>query len=203
MSDVALTKSFVSDQFQFRMQPVHWARKSDDLWRSANELWSSYRSILRDADSADQHAAAHGSACIALMLLGLSIENAMKGLLIGHDVLSKEFGENLKIEDYFYSSVKSNHNLYLLWKKTSTVFGFQECKDHRRNFDRLSEYISWYARYPLPKKRTKFDDFRMHASGGRLYDAEMLFNWSFENFSFLRTNLEKMLEKLPIAELAE
>lgn len=203
MFDSATTSAAPNtDLFQFWMHPRHWANKSDDLWRSAEIIWSNYGQAHRGAKTPDQYWDLHSSACIALMLIGLSIENSMKGILIAEKMSSKGANFESDSEEEFGNIVNKKHRLSSLWDDVSDICGFHNDTDYKNKLNRVSDYILWYARYPLPTKRSKFEDFRNRTHGGKIYEVDILLRWSFDNYTLLKITLDNMINKLENSETA-
>lgn len=79
-----------------------------------------------------------GSAQIALMLMGMSLENLVKGILISRN---PEL-----VKDGIQGEIKSHQIRQLIEEQAS----FSLNDDEKIFLDKLSDHVVWRARYPIP-----------------------------------------------------
>jgi hypothetical protein len=81
---------------------------------------------------------------IFLFLIGLALENLLKGLLVARD--------GSLVSEGRLSSEVANHKLSSLFQRA----GITLSPEQRAFVERLSESVTWAGRYPVPKSEDKF-----------------------------------------------
>jgi hypothetical protein len=140
--NMTIKRSSIFDELQ---QPVNWAYMATALQKA-----SSLMDWTRKRDITDWRYVP-----IYRMLIGFSLENLLKGILIaeGHEVM-----KNYK---------RLNHGLKQYAEKVS---GIPITLDERDILARLEPYVKWAGRYPRPKTS---DEMVSIGHSKRLHDAEL------------------------------
>lgn len=131
-------------QFEELQNPVNWAYMATLLQKAASQMdWT------RKKDITDWRYLP-----IYRMLMGFSLENLLKGILIA------ENPEGFEVS-------KLNHGLKQYAEK---IKGVHMSADEKALLAQLEPYVKWAGRYPMPKKPN--DDFVI-AHSKCLRDAEL------------------------------
>jgi hypothetical protein len=118
--------------------PKIWIFKFRDLDLSAECLWISYTNHDSDATA---------SLDAAFMLAGMSLENLLKARLLCNYHWPLNKADIKKV-------VSCGHNLVSLAKQTKLSISL----DDESTLSKLSGYIYWRGRYPVPKTKKKYTE---------------------------------------------
>lgn len=131
---------------RYAKDPSAWLRSAKYLRLAADELcWvdADYKPIDEEDKPWKQF-----TINIYLMILGLSFELLIKGLLIAQ---GEEILEGGVVKQKFLT-----HKMEPLLSKLDTK-SFSLTTDERSLLKHLEEYVWWQGRYPIPKKADKLD----------------------------------------------
>ncbi len=123
-----------------------WTAKANALRKSAHILWTSYKHEMERLDSLGEAAVGQSFELeyekIAMMLMGMAIENLLKSILLVRDPSL--------VEDGKIARKLQTHNLLKLLDWTSISIDIQDTQ----LCTLLSDFILWHGRYPAPLKST-------------------------------------------------
>lgn len=135
--------------------PDAWRTTAIGLKRSADIIWEKWFVIFsrleggRIAKASNREA---GDLYLLipsfLLLYGLALENALKGLIIAQDPSIMESKVKWKIKG-------GGHDLRELYKES----GLSITNDEKELLDDLTQAILWAGRYPVPKKHANKSKF--------------------------------------------
>jgi hypothetical protein len=135
--------------------PDAWRRTAIGLKRSANIIFEQWYGIFKRLDGGQIASATTQEAGdlnllfpTYLLLVGLSLENALKGLMIAKNPSLVESKIKWKIKG-------GSHNLIELYKQT----GLSAKTDEIELLDALTRAVLWAGRYPVPKKHNNKSEF--------------------------------------------
>lgn len=135
--------------------PAAWRQTAIGLKRSADIIWEQWFGIFQRLEggrtaTATQQEAVDLSFLLPtfLLLYGLAIENATKGLLVSKD--------NSIVESVIKWNVKSGgHDLRELYTATGLLIE----KEEQELLDALTQAVLWAGRYPVPKNHANKREF--------------------------------------------
>ncbi|MBC7556999.1 MAG: hypothetical protein H7195_08575 [Chryseobacterium sp.] len=156
--------------------PEEWFDYSTELKGAAEILWKSNGNTLIGYYTEKETYTRKLFSRVYFFLLGIAIENLIKGILIS------EYPQYLK-DGKISSEISSGHNIKnLSGKITSLSFD----KNENEIFEILSELIPYWGKYPIPKNFN-------HVKNEKFFDEV----W-YENLIRLYEKLELQLYKLNI-----
>jgi hypothetical protein len=109
--------------------PRAWLRASDSLWGAAEELVGGPRFVAW------------------YLLTGMAVEDILKGLIVARDGIELDDRGRLRLP-----WPAPGHNLILLAANASVELTEEE----RQLVERLSEFVLWAGRYPIPRRLEEF-----------------------------------------------
>ena len=164
--------------------PDAWRRTAIGLKRSADIIWGQWFEIFSRLDGGSKATVTPqeiGDLALLptfLLLSGLAIENALKGLLIAKD---KEI-----VDSVVKWKIKSGgHDLCELYKQTDLSF----TTDQKELLDAMTQAVLWAGRYPVPKKHFNKLDFPIFLGP---YFQKLDIDSIVENFSKLKKGCENL-----------
>ena len=149
------------ENFEQASNPSTWMIQSQQLWKDARTLWNARaEDRKRRAESincmSEFSLSAREKLSLALdltdrsafILMGLAIENAMKGLFVAEfpEAMSSE-----KLEDTF---PKTGHDLLKLKLRLACI---NDIEVDQRLLNGLSDHLYWLGKYPVPKNKKDID----------------------------------------------
>lgn len=121
--------------------PMNWFDYARELKEASEELWNSHSNTLIGFQENENTYYKKNFSRTYFILMGLAIENLMKGILISEN---PDYIKNGKIN----SEISSGHNLEFLSKKIETLSFIEKEKEI---FKILSMVIPYWGKYPIPK----------------------------------------------------
>jgi len=135
--------------------PDAWRRTAIGLKRSADIIWEKWFGIfsrLEGGQIAKASSQEAGDLYLLipsfLLLYGLSIENALKGLLVAKDPCIVKVKVKWKISG-------GGHDLIELYKESGLLIS----ADEQEVLGALTEAVLWTGRYPVPKNHADKSEF--------------------------------------------
>jgi hypothetical protein len=135
--------------------PDAWRITAIGLKRSADIIWEQWFGIFSRLEGGKIFKASNQEAGDLrllipsfLLLYGLALENAFKGLIIAKDPSITEYEVKWKIKG-------GGHDLSELHKES----GLSITKDEQKLLDDLTQAVLWAGRYPVPKKHANKSEF--------------------------------------------
>lgn len=128
--------------------PEEWFDYANELKSAATELWESSNNQQILFLSENKTYLKRFYSRTYFFLMGIAIENLMKGILISENPKHIEDGKISK-------EISSGHNLTILSEKIKTL-NFTESE--KRNFIILSNVIPYWGKYPIPKNSKNLKD---------------------------------------------
>lgn len=129
--------------------PENWYDYAFELKDAAEELWKRHSNRIVAYNTQDDGFYIRGLySRTYFLLLGLAIENLIKGILISEN---PKLIENGRIS----SEISSGHNLVKLSKK---IISIQFTLNEMEIFEILSDVIPYWGKYPIPKNFTQLKD---------------------------------------------
>lgn len=137
----------ILDFDELTINSEHWFRQAIQLLEAADILHLDMVQLKRPTTATEVNRRA-GCAKGAALLMGLAIENALKGFATAHGKLYINSGSQK-------SSVKGwgYHNLI----EIATDLGLDLCAEERGLIQRMTIPTMWASKYQTPKRRTSFD----------------------------------------------
>jgi hypothetical protein len=136
-----------SDKIPLAQSPEAWRQTAIGLKRSADIIWKQWFGIFSRLEGGKTAKATPQEVCDIYLLLpsflllsGLAIENALKGLLVSKDPSVVESKIQWKVGS-------GGHDLGELFKRN----GFFPTSDEHEFLDALTQAVLWAGRYPVPK----------------------------------------------------
>ena len=177
--------------------PNTWITRSVGLFQSAEAVWlagetSGYRpgsNVPPPASPLDE-LQCFGFYKVAMMLFGLALEAALKGILIANKsdkirvALETDGGGDIQsVAIRTIGDSGNGHDLVALAKNAGVVSLNDSCDlNEKKHLRELSEYVSWRGRYPVPKSMSAEQEERE-----RLNNAETI--------AFARSLLRQILKR--------
>lgn len=139
-----MDKSKLIQEFITKAAPVEWWEYAQELKNASEELWNLNNAsfICTYSSETGEIIQRPGVSRTYMLIIGLSLENLIKGLLISEE-------PNYVKDGRLDSAITSGHNLYSLSNK-STTFTFTE--EEQTLLKILSDAIPNWGKYPTPKK---------------------------------------------------
>lgn len=131
-------------EYIMKAAPSEWLEYADELRKSSEEIFSLNNTSLVASyhPLKNVHSTRPGVSRTYMLLIGISLENSLKGLLISED---PNYLKDGKIDPL----ISAGHNLYDLGLK-STTFSFLTKEFELLQI--LSDAIPYWGKYPIPKK---------------------------------------------------
>ena len=179
--DQRISKILQKQSFNNTVQnPAIWYMMACDLKEAADKLcWLDHSGVPVDNEMSRFMA-------IYQMLLGLSFENLIKGLLIAQ---GKQITEGNKLKPSF---AKHNMSGLLSQLDTNTI---QINKEERKLLLGLEKYVVWRGRYPIPKQPDNYM-IVMHGSGQHSLEQK-LWNRLLDNLLDIGWNVTAKGKRIP------
>jgi len=143
-----------NDKTPLAKLPEAWRRTAIGLKRSADIIWDKWFGIFSRLDGGKIAKATPqevGDVYLLLpsflLLAGLALENALKGLLISNDPSTVDSKVKWDIGS-------GGHDLRALFK----TIGLSPTSDEKEFIDALTQAILWSGRYPVPKSHGNESD---------------------------------------------
>ncbi len=133
--------------------PAHWLFCAQTLRRSGQILWDVYKKefptpVISFPKPLDRSMGAHAQG-----LLGLAIENLLKGLIVWN---SPEIASSSRlVEDGEFPRELGIHNLQVLAKRAQVI---AQSDSSTAYLDRISDCVIWMGRFVVPKNSAKMED---------------------------------------------
>jgi hypothetical protein len=143
--DPRVNKTFWSEQYDKTGQlPITWLINSLSLKRAANIIFNQCLEDFEAKISSDPTDSKNEwpLTSIYMLLSGFALENLLKGIYIGRN---PTFVMEGKLKKW---SSKSGHELLDLAEKTK----FELSEDETNLLERLTEFVVWAGKYPIPKQ---------------------------------------------------
>ena len=128
--------------------PEQWFDYANELKDAAQTLWKSHSNILIQYQTEKESYSRKLYSRTYFFLLGVAIENLIKGILISEN---PQYLNDGKIS----SEISSGHNLKKLSEKINSL-SFND--DENTIFEILSEVIPYWGKYPIPKDFNQIKD---------------------------------------------
>jgi hypothetical protein len=127
-----------------------WFTTGGDLLVSARVLWKKIEPVTQ-AKTLDEAARFNDEFRLAapfLLLCGLALENLLKALIV-KQVFARQDGQPDPSAPTILPDYLKTHNLCELANRAA----FTPSDRERRTLIRLTHYVEWAGRYPIPRKR--------------------------------------------------
>ena len=149
MNDIDVEKMNHIQLFVRDAMPSNWLEYADELKNSAEILWennfNSFRlQIVQDSKKIITNDKISSISRPYLLLIGLSIENIIKGILVA------EFPEHIN-KGKLSKELKSHALLHLMDK----IKSIQITKSEKEILKLLEEVVPYWGRYPIPLEYNK------------------------------------------------
>jgi len=174
--------------------PEAWRRTAIGLKRSAEIIWEHWFGIFKRLEGGQVVKTTYQEAGdiyllipTFLLLYGLALENALKGLLVAND-------PTIVVSPVKWKIKGGGHDLCQLYKKV----GFLATADEQELLDALTQAVLWAGRYPVPKNHADKTDFPIPVGP---YFQGMNVNSVVSRFSDLKASYDtlylRILNKYP------